>query len=663
MEKDKKDETRTMVSYVTSNVQTLIFNYMTSSSKNIYNQYLFGYKVFNKFRDNIFGDVFYKIATSKIKDKENINNEILKKYKYYYKLYSDNLKEIKNINYHSYQYTKDNYSDKLITNNNFHEIINEIFSQMNKKLTFTSQFVYNESMNVIKTIVFTFYNKNYRNIQKQLETGNITCMDKDFVNNVKNKNHLTIYRKNINYIALIKDHFNNCDKKYWKGFTYRNILTKCIYETLGSNKDSIPADIITDIFSKAYKNIQSFFVLKKDEFKVSFPSYLDKNNKFIVPLFKNSVKKVTIKNNNYLRLTVGKYIANNYNKVINNNLICVNLNEKTHYKKYIEKSKLKKIEGKVRKKDNFIIDDKFYIEKTNKDLINAYYVFVKIPNKLVDKKINLIEIVPRFNNGYKYTINIVYDKYDKTLFKDFSKIKKSEIGNDLFSADLGIVNLFSIYDPTGETIIIKGSGLTYINNYFNKIIDALKSKLKEGIYTSNIIRDMLIQRENKLNNEMNKIVWYIANRYSHKKEMVVGYNPSWKNKVQLGKKVNRKFYEIPYREILKKLELALKVKNIKLTITEESYTSICDALSLEEIGKHDNYMGKRVLRGLFSSKQGLLVNADVNGALNILRKVYPWIKKFNKKLLNPIRIKLTSEDLSSWCRQKGGLLQKIIITI
>ena len=83
-------------------------------------------------------------------------------------------------------------------------------------------------------------------------------------------------------------------------------------------------------------------------------------------------------------------------------------------------------------------------------------------------------------------------------------------------------------------------------------------------HIKNSIRDLFIKRENKINNEMNKIVWYISNRFQNKKEMIIGYNPSWKDKVQLGKSTNRKFYKIPYREILNKLELALKVKNIKL---------------------------------------------------------------------------------------------------
>ena len=54
---------------------------------------------------------------------------------------------------------------------------------------------------------------------------------------------------------------------------------------------------------------------------------------------------------------------------------------------------------------------------------------------------------------------------------------------------------------------------------------------------------------------------------------------------------------------------------------EESYTSKCDGLCLETIGRHETYLGKRKKRGLFQSSVGKLVNADVNGALNIIRKV------------------------------------------
>ena len=109
---------------------------------------------------------------------------------------------------------------------------------------------------------------------------------------------------------------------------------------------------------------------------------------------------------------------------------------------------------------------------------------------------------------------------------------------------------------------------------------------------------------NKFNNwfNINKIIRFIVNRYNHKKEIVIGYNPGWKNKIGFGRRLNRKFYEIPYRKLLNKLEDSLKPLNIKLTIREESYTSKCDGLSLEEVRKHKTYMGKRIKRGLYSSK-------------------------------------------------------------
>jgi len=71
------------------------------------------------------------------------------------------------------------------------------------------------------------------------------------------------------------------------------------------------------------------------------------------------------------------------------------------------------------------------------------------------------------------------------------------------------------------------------------------------------------------------------------------------------------------------LEYKSKLEGINFIQNEESYTSKCSALDLESLNKHDNYMGKRVKRGLFVSSNGIKINADLNGALNILRKVVP----------------------------------------
>lgn len=94
------------------------------------------------------------------------------------------------------------------------------------------------------------------------------------------------------------------------------------------------------------------------------------------------------------------------------------------------------------------------------------------------------------------------------------------------------------------------------------------------------------------------------------------------------------------RVITKPCELA----GIEIVIHEESYTSKCDSLAFEKIGKHENYLGKRKNRGLFQSSVGKLINADVNGALNIMRKVVgdscESIRRIIDRglLFNPVRI-------------------------
>ena len=103
--------------------------------------------------------------------------------------------------------------------------------------------------------------------------------------------------------------------------------------------------------------------------------------------------------------------------------------------------------------------------------------------------------------------------------------------------------------------------------------------------------------------------------------LVVGYNKGWKDSINIGKRNNQTFYYIPYYLLLNYLKYKCEMAGINLIVHEESYTSKCDGLALEPIQKHDGYLGQRIKRGLFQSSCGKLINADVNGALNILRKV------------------------------------------
>jgi len=99
----------------------------------------------------------------------------------------------------------------------------------------------------------------------------------------------------------------------------------------------------------------------------------------------------------------------------------------------------------------------------------------------------------------------------------------------------------------------------------------------------------------------------------------------------LGKVNNQNFVQIPFGKFKNKLENKCEFYGIELIRQEESYTSLCSFLDNEEIKKHDNYQGKRIKRGLFQTKDKILINADINAACNIFKK---YISKQNLEDIN-----------------------------
>ena len=104
-------------------------------------------------------------------------------------------------------------------------------------------------------------------------------------------------------------------------------------------------------------------------------------------------------------------------------------------------------------------------------------------------------------------------------------------------------------------------------------------------------------------------------------EIVIGNNKEWKSHSKLSKSVNRYFVGTAHSNLISMIQYKARESDIKVSVTEESYTSKCDALATEELKQHSKYLGSRVKRGLFQSSVGKLINADVNGAINIIRKI------------------------------------------
>ena len=237
-------------------------------------------------------------------------------------------------------------------------------------------------------------------------------------------------------------------------------------------------------------------------------------------------------------------------------------------------------------------------------------IFIKTKIQVAD--IQAARIIPY--NGY-IKVEIIYKKTIK------SDIKKN---NKYVAIDLGINNLMTITSTEMSPFIINGRPLKSINQHANKLIAKCQQSLaRYKLYTSKHLYSIYRKRMNKINDYLHKSVSYLMNQLvSHDiSTLIVGYNKEWKQDIKLGKRNNQTFVQIPYYKLICMLEYKCELHGIKLILHEESYTSKCSFLDKEEICKHSEYLGKRIKRGLFRTKESKLINADVNGSLNIMRKV------------------------------------------
>ena len=222
-----------------------------------------------------------------------------------------------------------------------------------------------------------------------------------------------------------------------------------------------------------------------------------------------------------------------------------------------------------------------------------------------------IRLVPT-NLGF-YKIEVVYNTI----------VSPKIVSDNFFGIDLGINNFVSLAsnDPNIKSVIINGRAIKSINAFYNKLLAKKKSQLPKNVYTSKLIKHITKRRNNKISDHIHKISksiiqYTIMNSIS---EIVIGYNEGWKNKINIGKRNNQNFVSIPYYKFISTLRYKCDLYGIAFTDREESYTSKCSFLDLEDIKKHDIYVGNRVKRGMFKSKN-FSINSDINGALNILRK-------------------------------------------
>lgn len=259
---------------------------------------------------------------------------------------------------------------------------------------------------------------------------------------------------------------------------------------------------------------------------------------------------------------------------------------------------------------------------------------------LKSKVINLqeVRIIPQTNC---YVIEVIYQK---------DPVKNENLNNNNYLAiDLGVNNLVSATtnQPGLRPLLISGKVIKSINQYYNKRKSKLQSQLEKNHKrkTSKRTQRLTFKRNNKVTDYFHNISRYLINYCIENRigNIVIGYNKNWKNNVNLGKINNQTFTQIPFFKLIQQLKYKAELVGINVIIQEESYTSKCSSIDLESIRKHNNYVGKRIKRGLFKTSENIELNSDVNGSLNILRKVIgdDFINLLNIGcVLQPLKINL-----------------------
>ena len=194
--------------------------------------------------------------------------------------------------------------------------------------------------------------------------------------------------------------------------------------------------------------------------------------------------------------------------------------------------------------------------------------------------------------------------------------------------DLGLNNLATIGGNTITPIIINGKPLKSINQFYNKKLSKLKSKqdlCKNKNVNRKKIQTLTNKRNNKIKDYLHKASRILVNHLVSNdiSTIVIGHNKEWKQDINIGNKNNQNFVQIPFNTFIHMITYKAQLQGIKVIQREESYTSKCSFLDNEEICKHEKYKGNRVKRGLYKTQTGRLINADLNGALNILKKEIP----------------------------------------
>ena len=197
-----------------------------------------------------------------------------------------------------------------------------------------------------------------------------------------------------------------------------------------------------------------------------------------------------------------------------------------------------------------------------------------------------------------------------------------------WSFDHGGTNWLTGVSTRGKSLIIDGRKLKSMNQGYCRLVANYKQGKSDFYWDSNLDR-VQRKRNNQMRDAINKAARFIVNQCLNDRvgNLVIGWNEGQKNGSNMGKRNNQNFVVIPTGRLIERLKQLCPEYGIVLTITEEAYTSKASFLDGDFLPKHGEKpegwkpSGSRIERGLYKTARGFLINADCNGAANILAKV------------------------------------------
>lgn len=230
-------------------------------------------------------------------------------------------------------------------------------------------------------------------------------------------------------------------------------------------------------------------------------------------------------------------------------------------------------------------------------------------------------IVPR--SSY-YVIEVIYERAEHPPTGDPTWYA---------SVDLGVNNLAAISSNKRPFTprLVNGRPMKSTNQFYNKRKADLQHQLGTTGTTARMER-LTTRRTRRINHYLHAASRAIIALLKAEGigTLVIGKNALWKQKSELGRVNNQHFVQLPHARFIDMLEYKAKLVGIRVILQEESYTSQASALDLDplpvysptdEEGHH--FSGKRITRGLYRAADGRVLNADINGSANILRKALP----------------------------------------